>query len=96
MTYSKEEKVKWLKSWRRSGKKAWTYAKENGIAPQTFVNWVKKDGKAGFVELTPKRISAGPDIPEISIEKGDVKLNIPATTSMDNLQEIFKLLGVIQ
>ena len=53
MIYSKKEKAKWLKDWRRSGKRAWTYAKENGLTPQTFVNWIKKEAeqKHGFVEI---------------------------------------------
>ena len=34
--FSKEEKAVWLEDWRRSGMKAWIYAKENGLNPQTF------------------------------------------------------------
>jgi len=41
MKFSEEEKAMWLEDWRRSGKKAWTYAKENGLIPQTFVGWTK-------------------------------------------------------
>jgi hypothetical protein len=33
--YSGEEKAKHLENWRGSGKRAWAYAKENGIKPQT-------------------------------------------------------------
>ena len=47
MNFSTEEKAMWLEDWRRSGKKAWSYAKENGLTPQTFVTWTKKEIKAG-------------------------------------------------
>jgi len=45
MKYSKEEKAMWLENWRQSGKSAWVYAKENGLAPQTFTNWTKTGNK---------------------------------------------------
>ena len=43
--YSKEEKTMWLEDWKQSGKGAWLYAKENGLVPQTFVNWTKPGKK---------------------------------------------------
>ena len=43
MNYSKEEKAMWLEDWKGSGKKAWTYAKENGLIPQTFCSWAKRE-----------------------------------------------------
>jgi hypothetical protein len=56
MHYSKEEKAMRLEDWEQSGKGAWAYAKENGIIPQTFVGWTKKEkeGSCGFVEIKPK------------------------------------------
>ena len=39
MKYSKEEKVMCLEDWKRGGKKAWAYAKENGLIPQTLCSW---------------------------------------------------------
>ena len=53
MSYSKEEKAMWLEDWRKSGKKAWTYARENGLKPQTFVSWTKREIKqtSGFVDI---------------------------------------------
>jgi hypothetical protein len=37
MSYSQEEKAMWLEDWQKSGKKAWTYARENGLILQTFL-----------------------------------------------------------
>ena len=77
MSFSKEEKAMWLKDWKQSGKKACTYAKENGLIPQTFCGWVKQKEKptTGFVEIpthkNPKLIQ------EILVEKGDIKIHIP-------------------
>ncbi|MCL2130761.1 MAG: hypothetical protein FWH35_10475 [Treponema sp.] len=53
MLYRKEEKAMLLKNWKRSGKTAWAYAKENGICPQTFARW-KKARKATQKLFTDK------------------------------------------
>ena len=78
MTYSKEEKAMWLEDWQKSDKGAWTYAKENGLIPQTFVTWTKKRQKeqAEFVEI---KQNAKPKFQasEILIEKGDIKIHLP-------------------
>ena len=79
MQYSKEEKTMWLEDWRRSGKKAWAYAKENGLVPQTFCSWAKREEKKaqGFVEIPAhKKPEPGP-AQEIMVEKGDIKIHIP-------------------
>ena len=79
MTYSKEEKAMWLEDWRQSGKGAWTYAKENGLIPQTFTTWTKrlKEKPAGFVEIKPK-IKPQLQQSEILIEKEDLRIHLPA------------------
>jgi transposase-like protein len=61
MKFSKEEKAMWLEDWRQSGKSAWTYAKENGLNPQTFAKWAKEGTEAEpcFVEM-PARIMPPP------------------------------------
>jgi len=78
MTYSKEEKAMWLEDWAKSGKGAWTYAKENGLIPQTFVTWTKKieKEKSGFVEIKPKS-KTQERLSVILIEKGDIKIHLP-------------------
>ena len=75
MKYSKEERRKHLENWKESGKNAWAYAKENGLKQQTFAKWVKaeKEEESGFVEIKTKI----PQLSEILIEKGDVKIHIP-------------------
>jgi len=80
MHYSEEEKTMWLDDWRQSGKKAWTYAKANGICPQTFIRWTKvmPEARSELIEI-PRSIMAATkqQEPELLIEKGDVKIHIP-------------------
>jgi len=93
MNYSKEEKAKWLKNWRQSGKKAWTYAKENGLAPQTFLNWIKKEAKQkqGFIEIHPQSFKQAY---EIVVEKGDMKIHIPHGMNSGELRTVMEGLGL--
>jgi len=93
MTYSKEEKAMWLEDWRQSGISAWTYAKENGLIPQTFVTWAKKytNEKSGFVEIKQEqkpRLNA----PGIVIEKGDLKIHLPTGISGNDLSTVIESL----
>ena len=95
MKFSKEEKAMWLEDWRRSGKSAWTYAKENGLTPQTFCGWVRREAEdaSGFVEI-PERIKARQEQPqEILIERGDVKIHIPAALGNSGLRAVIESLG---
>ena len=95
MRLSKEERTMWLEDWQQSGKSAWSYAKENGLCPQTFVKWTKTktDNKSGFVEVPATVISPSQYIEEILIEKGDVKIHIPASIGRGELHTIFAALG---
>jgi hypothetical protein len=92
MKISKEEKEMWLEDWRQSGKSAWASAKENGLCPQTFVSWTKQPVKSetGLVEVPADIISAVQQAPsEMRIEKGDVKIHIPLTAGIKELQTAF-------
>ena len=86
MSISKEERAMWLEDWKQSGKKAWTYAKENGLIPQTFCSWVKREGKpsTGFVEIPAhKKLKLGLS-QEILVEKGDIKIHIPLSVWIEH------------
>ena len=89
MKFSEEEKAMWVEDWRKSGKRAWTYAKENGLTPQTFVGWTKAKtrNKSSLVEVTAKAISIKSE-GEILIEKGEVKIHIPLTIGSSGLRTI--------
>ena len=93
MKFSKEEKAMWLEDWRHSGKKAWAYARENGLIPQTFAGWtkVKTENESCFVEIPPKVISVESG-QEILIEKGEVKIHIPLTVGAGELRTIISVL----
>jgi len=95
MTYSKEEKAMWLDDWLQSGKGAWTYARENGIIPQTFVTWTKKFAKekSGFVEIKQEKKSKL-NASGICIEKGDLKIHLPFGISSNDLSTIIESLRV--
>ena len=90
MNFSTEEKAMWLEDWRRSGKKAWSYAKENGLIPQTFVSWTKRKHKTGFVEIPASVIPPANAAQEILIEKGDMKIHIPVNLGRNELLAVME------
>ena len=98
MNLSKEEKAMWLEDWKRSGKKAWTYARENGFVPQTFVNWTKPRSKnsQSIVEIPAKTLQSTRLVQEIRVEKGNVKIYIPSAICMEELRTILMALGAVQ
>ena len=94
--YSKEEKNMWLEDWKQSGKGAWLYAKENGLVPQTFVNWTKrgeKESKESFVEVTGAMFQTSGRTGEILIEKGDMRIHIPLEPVLNELHAVISRLG---
>jgi len=95
MKYSKEEKEKRLDDWQRSGQSAWAYAKGNGLNPQTFVKWTKSgtEAKNCFVEVPVQVIKPTMHLPEILIEKGDVKIHIPLVIGSGELRSVMEGLG---
>jgi len=100
MKFSEEEKAMWLEDWRQSGKSAWAYAKENGLNPQTFVNWTKTATavKPGFVEIPVPVIAPAVNAqaayaPEVLIEKGDIKIHIPLNIGNSGLRAVIESLG---
>jgi len=97
MQYSKEEKAMWLEDWRQSGKKAWSYARENGLIPQTFVSWTKriKEGETGLVEVPTQMVLPLQHEGEILIEKGEVKIHIPLGIGGSELRAVMEGLGAV-
>ena len=95
MRFSEKEKAMRLEDWRRSGKSAWAYAKENGLCPQTFGRWTKTKSKSthGFVELPKELILPQKNYQVILIEKGEMKIHIPLTLGCGELRTIFSALG---
>jgi hypothetical protein len=92
--YRQEEKAKWVEGWKGSGITALTYAKENGINPQTFNQWTKKEeGKRRFVEITGQLKEETPNRAEILIEKGNIKIHVPLAAGMDGLRAVIQTLG---
>ena len=100
MQYNNEEKQLWLEDWRQSGKSAWAYAKENGLNQQTFIKWTKAEKKQnqGFVEVPPvinneQIVNTPVLIPEILIERGDIKIHIPVMINHCTLRAVIETLG---
>jgi hypothetical protein len=92
MRFSKEEKALWLEDWEQSGKSAWTYAKGNGLNPQTFVRWTKTETepKPRFVEVQAELVASVRHTPEILIEKGAVKIHIPVDVGSGELRTVLE------
>ena len=96
MSFSNEEKNMWLEDWKQSGKKAWAYAKENGLIPQTFCGWVKRaEGKktTGFVEIPKQVMWPIVQSQQMVIETEGLKVHIPLTICAEELQTILAALG---
>ena len=86
MRYKKEEKEKWVADWKVSGKSRWSFAKEQGLCPQTFCKWIKKKEKAaGFVELRPKVYPISLNIQEFVLERGETKMRVPSNLSQEEM-----------
>jgi len=96
MSYSTKEKAKLLEGWRRSGKSISAYVKEKGLVRWTFTRWLKaeKDAKSGFVEVPLSVMKTIAPIPQILIEKGDVKIHIPLGIGGGELRAVMEWLGV--
>jgi hypothetical protein len=97
MSYTTEEKEMWLEDWKQSGKGAWTYAKENGLVPQTFVGWTKRGikGKQSFIEIPKQALQRPRHIQEILIEKGDMRIYIPLEPVLKELHTVISRLGQV-
>jgi transposase-like protein len=95
MKFSKEEKAMWLEDWRRSGKSAWTYARENGLVPQTFAKWSKEkdEGQQHLVEVAVPAVYAQREALEILIEKGDTRIHVPLALGRGELRAVMEGLG---
>jgi hypothetical protein len=92
--YSVEEKGMWVEDWRASGKSLWVYAKENGLNGQTLRNWTAEPVKApGFVEISPVVQEEPVFVPEILIEKGDIKIHLPLAIKGSDLRGVIQSLG---
>ena len=92
---SKEEKAMWLEDWRQSGKKAWTYARENGLVPQTFTNWTRprKRAKQPFIELPAHKLEIIQVSQELRIEKGGIIIYVPLTAGITEIQKVVTALA---
>jgi len=95
MNYSREEKAKLLEGWRRSGKSISAYVKEKGLVRWTFTKWLKaeRDLKSSFVEVPAAVMKTMQQVPQILIEKGDVRIHIPLGTGSGELRAVMEWLG---
>ena len=95
MHYSKEEKGMWLDDWRQSGKSACAYAKMNSLNPQTFIKWTKAETEKRpcLVEVPVPVIHQTLSMPEILIEKGDMRIHIPLEPVLNELYGVIAKLG---
>jgi len=97
MRYSKEEKEMWLEDWRASGKSAYQYGKENGFVPWTFIRWTKEEAetKPSFVEVPLEGLRQPPQVAEMLIEKGVIRIHIPLGMDCNRLRAALEGLRVV-
>jgi len=97
MKFTEEEKAMWVDDWKQSGKSAWAYAKENNLNPQSFVKWTKSEtkNKDSFVEVPSHFVQTQMPMPEILIEKGELKIHIPLSFGRSELWAIMERLGCV-
>jgi hypothetical protein len=94
MKYSKEEKEMWVEDWKQSGESPGAYAKANGLNAATLKNWVcGKETVQGFVEIKTEQVEPRPGMPEILIEKGDIKIHIPLAINRNELRAVIESIG---
>jgi transposase-like protein len=79
MNYSKEERAALVEGWKHSGKSISAYVKERGLVRWTFTKWLKAERslQSGLVEVPAAVVKATLHVPEILVEKGDVRIHIP-------------------
>jgi transposase-like protein len=94
MKYSKEEKEMWVEDWEQSGKSLGAYAKVNGLNTATLKSWASgKETAQGFVEVKPARTEPWACMPEILIEKGDIKIHLPIGITRTELRAVIESIG---
>jgi hypothetical protein len=92
--YSEEEKAMWVEDWGTSGKSLSAYAKANGLNPQSLRNWEKAAAvPQNFVEVKAPLPESMRYMPEILIEKGDVRIHIPVSINRNELRAVIEGLG---
>jgi transposase-like protein len=77
-TYTNEERQRHVAAWKAGGLSRSAYAREQGISVTSFCTWAKEGrlGGGGFVELPSTAFRQGNQ--EIIIDKGDVRIRLPA------------------
>jgi len=97
MNYSREEKANWLTEWRQSGKSISAFVKEKGLVRWTFTKWIKaeRESKACFIDVSAQIVNPARQIPEIVIEKGNVKIYIPLVISGNELRAVIEGFGAV-
>jgi transposase-like protein len=107
----KEEKARLVGEWEQSGKSKRAFAQELGLNVQTFTNWTRtRNGAAeqGFVELAKKperaRRNAGTALVaagealvcrELAVERGDIRVRLPAGATRAELALVIAALEVM-
>ncbi|MDR3335971.1 MAG: transposase [Treponema sp.] len=92
--YSEEEKEMWVEDWHGSGKSLSAYAKASGLNFQTLKKWTEAlEAERDFVEISSPIQEKPEFIPEILIEKGDIKIHLPLAITRNDLRAVIQSLG---
>lgn len=94
--YEKKERAEHIKRFEESGLSKTAYAKKEGINAVTFYSWFHKaeTKQGGFIELRQKENKENSGT--IKIKKGDVIIQVPLSSGVEELKNIFTALGGIK
>jgi transposase-like protein len=94
--YSEGDKAWLVEEWEKSGKSKRAFAKELGLAHQTFRNWTSEPaGSPGFVEVSGKpeaREAGGRTLSALVVEHGAFRVHVPAGVTAEDLALVVQAL----
>jgi transposase-like protein len=96
--YSGEEKARLVGEWERSGKSKWAFAREAGVAYQTFSRWIcASEADVGFVEASGNLAAEAKELREraycaLVVEQGSIRVHLPAGHTAEDLAVVVRAL----
>jgi hypothetical protein len=76
----------WVDDWKGSGQSLSAYAKANGINFQRLKKWTEvPEAKRDFIEISSPIQERPECMPEILIEKGEIRIHLPLAINRNDL-----------
>jgi transposase-like protein len=96
--YSEEEKAWLVGEWEQSEKSKWAFAREAGVAYQTFSRWTSaSEADVGFVEIGGNLTAEAKELGEraycaLIVEQGSIRVHLPAGHTAEDLAVVVRAL----